>query len=62
MGMGQNSAFALTIASPQQSTIIQASTNLINWVNVYTGTPPFTFTDPGASNYRTRFYRAVLGP
>ena len=58
-------AFALTVSAPVNpplSTIIQASTNLVNWVNVYTNMPPFVFTDPHASNYRTRFYRAVLGP
>jgi uncharacterized repeat protein (TIGR01451 family) len=59
-----NGTFHLTITSPASSTIIQASTNLLppNWLNVYTGTPPFTFTDPNASNYPYRFYRAVLGP
>ena len=31
--------------SPYYSTIIQASTDLVNWVNIYTNTPPFTFTD-----------------
>ena len=59
-----NGTFQLTITSPASSTIIQASTNLLspNWLNIYTSTPPFTFTDPNASNYPYRFYRAVLGP
>ncbi|MFZ0829365.1 MAG: Calx-beta domain-containing protein [Verrucomicrobiia bacterium] len=60
-----NGSFQLTITSPTNppaSTIIQASTNLINWIPVYTSTPPFTFTDPGATNYPYRFYRAVSGP
>jgi uncharacterized repeat protein (TIGR01451 family) len=59
-----NGTFRLTITSPANSTIIQACTNLMpaSWLNIYTGTPPFTFTDPYASNYPSRFYRAVLGP
>jgi hypothetical protein len=44
--------------------IIQATTNLVssNWVNIYTSTPPINFTDPAASNYVRRFYRAQLVP
>jgi glucuronoarabinoxylan endo-1,4-beta-xylanase len=44
--------------------IIQANSNLIstNWLNVYTSTPPFNFTDPDASNYVRRFYRAQIVP
>ena len=57
-----NGTFRLTITGPLYSTIIQASTNLVNWVPVYTNTPPFTFTDTNASSYPYRFYRAVLGP
>lgn len=46
------------------SVVIQANTNLssTNWMNVYTGTPPFNFIDPAASNYVQRFYRAVIVP
>jgi uncharacterized repeat protein (TIGR01451 family) len=56
-------AFHLTISSPTTSSVIvQASTNLVNWVNVYTSTPPFTFTDSTSTNYQNRFYRALLGP
>lgn len=44
--------------------VIQANSNLIstNWVNVYTGTPPFNFIDPAASSYVRRFYRAQVLP
>jgi uncharacterized repeat protein (TIGR01451 family) len=44
--------------------VIQASSNLIstNWVNVYTGTPPFNFIDPAASSYVRRYYRAQVLP
>jgi len=59
-----NGTFRLTVSSPAISTIIQASTNLVstNWVNVFTGTPPFTYTDSTATNYHSRFYRAKFGP
>jgi len=57
-------AFHLTISNPDNSTvIIQASTNLVNWVNVYTSTlPSITFTDSTQTNYSDRFYRAKIGP
>lgn len=50
----------VSMPSPYHSTIIQASTNLVNWVNIYTNRPPFTFTDSmvGAG---ARFYRVMLG-
>jgi len=62
--VNSNGTFRLTVSSPALSTIVQAATNLVspNWVNVFTGTPPFTYTDPQATNYPNRFYRAVFGP
>lgn len=57
-----NGTFQLTVSSPSVPTIIQASTNLVNWISIYTNTPPFTFTDPNASNFTSRFYRAVTAP
>jgi hypothetical protein len=68
-----NGIFHLTITGPLYSTVIKASTNLINWVPIYTNpvnwmldytnlTSSFTFTDPKASNYPTRFYIAVPLP
>ncbi|HLX68396.1 MAG TPA: hypothetical protein VKV04_02105 [Verrucomicrobiae bacterium] len=44
--------------------VIQANSNLMgtNWVNIYTGAPPFNFIDPDASNYVHRFYRAQILP
>jgi sugar lactone lactonase YvrE len=59
-----NAVFQLNISmpSPYYSTIIQASTNLVNWINIYTNTPPFTFTDSMATNFPCRYYRALLGP
>jgi hypothetical protein len=57
-------AFELTVSmpSPYYSTVIQASTNMLNWVSVYTNTPSFTFTDLTATASPQRFYRTVLGP
>lgn len=56
--------FTLT-GAPNQIYIVQASTNLINWVPVFTNTTPvnglFQFTDPTATSYPSRFYRTVLG-
>jgi len=55
-----NGTFQLTVTSPPVPTIIQASTNIVDWLSIYTNTPPFTFTDPDATNYPTRFYRALV--
>jgi hypothetical protein len=43
--------------------VIEAATNLLspNWVNVYTGTPPFNFNDFGFTTNHQRFYRAKQG-
>jgi uncharacterized repeat protein (TIGR01451 family) len=63
--VSSNKTFQITVSNPPGVTVvIQANSNLIstNWVNVYTGTPPFTFTDPAASNYVSRFYRAQILP
>ncbi len=37
--------------------VVQASTNLVNWVSVQTNTAPFTFVDSNASQFNQRFYR-----
>ncbi len=47
---------------------LQTATNLtppVTWVTVQTNlsaTPPFTFTDPAATNFNRRFYRVLIGP
>jgi uncharacterized repeat protein (TIGR01451 family) len=63
-GVGSGQQFQLTVnGTAGQTYILQASTNLVNnWVNIYTGTPPFTFTDLKVSNYPARFYQVVPGP
>jgi uncharacterized repeat protein (TIGR01451 family) len=60
--VGGSGAFQLSVTNGTGSVIIQASTNLLTWVPVYTNTPPFTFSDANKTNYSRRFYRAVLGP
>jgi hypothetical protein len=43
--------------------IIQATTNFSTWTPVLTNTAGiYDFTDPNSASYRSRFYRAVLGP
>jgi hypothetical protein len=55
--------FALTVSSSSgQECIIQASTNLVDWVPVWTNTPPFTYTDINAGQFSQRFYRPVPAP
>ena len=44
------------------TTIIQASSNLMFWADVYTNVPPFNFVDPSAPQMKSRFYRAHLVP
>jgi hypothetical protein len=45
--------------------LVQASTNLTHWVNLYTNPPgllPVLWTDADAPGFRQRFYRVVLVP
>ena len=39
--------------------VVEASTNLINWVPLETNSVPFNFTDPKASSFDQRFYQAL---
>jgi uncharacterized repeat protein (TIGR01451 family) len=62
-----NGTFILTVnGTASQEYIVQASTNLVNWVPVYTNPPPFnspfTFTNSNTSAYPDLFYRVVTGP
>lgn len=52
------SNFNVTVTSPSSAIVIQASTNLVDWVAACTNTPPFTFTD-SIPLYHCRFYRAA---
>ena len=45
--------------------IVQASTNLSDWINLFNTNPPtlpFVWSDEGSSNFDRRFYRILLGP
>jgi uncharacterized repeat protein (TIGR01451 family) len=61
--VGANGIFQMTVTGSAVQTIIQTSTNLVNWVPIFTNSSPFTspfvFTDPAATNYPYRFYRAI---
>jgi hypothetical protein len=39
--------------------IVQASTNLVNWIPISTNVAPFTLTNLESTNFPERFYRAV---
>jgi hypothetical protein len=62
-----NGQYALTIAGAPgfepavsgTTYVIEASTDMVNWVPVYTNTAPFTFVDTKASQFSQRFYRSV---
>ncbi|MBI4323863.1 MAG: CHRD domain-containing protein [Chloroflexi bacterium] len=41
---------------------IEASTNLADWVSIYTNQVPFTFTNSISTNYPQRFYRSRFLP
>jgi hypothetical protein len=58
----QNFQITVSMPSPFYPTILQASTNLINWCNISTNTAPFTFTDSASSQLSARFFRASSGP
>ncbi len=57
--------FQLTAANSQQF-VVQASTDLTNWVAIGTNTIAVsgsaTITDPQAGSFSNRFYRAVETP
>ncbi|MCX6895641.1 MAG: hypothetical protein NTZ16_09130 [Verrucomicrobia bacterium] len=57
--------FSITNGVGAGAIIIQAATNLVspvNWVSIYTNTPPFDFSYDVTTNYPARFYRALVGP
>ena len=53
---GQFSFTVLGIAGREY--VVQASTNLVDWISVQTNTAPFVFTDANAAGFSQRFYRA----
>jgi hypothetical protein len=58
-----NGQFALNVAGASGNQyVIEASTDLVNWIPVQTNTAPFIFVDPDAGKYPQRFYRSVTLP
>ena len=60
-----NGTFSLTVSGGSGGDfIIQTSTNLIDWVNLYTNlsATPFTFGDSNAGTLSQQFYRIKVGP
>jgi hypothetical protein len=56
-----NGLFALSVSGvPNYQYVVQASTNLVDWVSVGTNSAPFTFVDANAGQYSQRFYRAYF--
>lgn len=59
------SAAALLNVTANRNYIVQASTNFVSWQNLLTNTPASSvleFSDPSASIFRRRYYRAVSAP
>jgi len=56
--------FRFTITSgANQTNVIQASTNFVNWIPIFTNVGSFTFTNAIDPNHPFRFYRdLILGP
>jgi len=54
-----NGSLLLSLAGPSLTTRIQASTNLVDWITIFTGNPPFQFLDTNSSEFSQRFYRSV---
>src|SRR6185295_14567708 len=60
----QNGQFGFNLDGiPGQKVVVEASTNLLNWMPLVTntlGTKSFIFSEPGPTNFSWRFYRARL--
>ncbi len=52
----------VSMPPPAQPATLQVSTNLVNWGDIYTNRPPFTFSNSIERTDSCRFYRALLGP
>ena len=60
--LSANGMYLMLKGAIEPSYTVQASTNLINWLlitNLSLTNSPYYFTDPSATNYKWRFYRAV---
>jgi hypothetical protein len=58
-----NGQFTLTVTgTPETNYVVQASSNLADWVSIQTNASPFTFVDTNAGQFNQRFYRAIYLP
>ena len=50
--------FSFTVSGATNSQyVVQATTDMVNWVSLQTNTAPFTFVDTNAASFRQRYYR-----
>jgi hypothetical protein len=56
--------FQFSVSGPSdQTNVVQSSTNLVNWLSIYTNVGPFTYTNVIDPGYPVEFYRyLILGP
>ena len=55
--------YAMAVSGvPGYKYVVQASTDLVNWISVQTNTSPFTFVDTNASQFSQQFYRTMYQP
>ncbi len=54
--------FQLSVTNTPSLVIIQSSTNLVNWIPIFTNTAPFVYTNFNTTNLPYQFYRAITGP
>ena len=62
---GGQFSFSVTSGTTGPDYILQASTDLMNWVSIQTNsspTLPFTATDTNVADFPVRYYRIQLGP
>jgi len=58
-----NGQYALTVAGSSGCRyVVEASTDMVNWVPVQTNRAPFKFVDTQAGQFSQRFYRSVFTP
>ncbi len=60
-----NGSFSLTVNGGSGTYVVQTSTNLVDWISIYTNassTPPFTWSDSNAASVGQKFYRIQFGP
>jgi uncharacterized repeat protein (TIGR01451 family) len=60
-GQSSTNGFMLGLNGvPGTNYVIEASTNLFNWISLVTNASPFQFTDTNRAGFRYRFYRGRL--